>query len=54
MAAGLAGSQVPIAGTLHTLAPETAVEQQDASKEPAKKIIIKHTNEWLREMLHPI
>ena len=36
-AAGLAGSQVVIAGTLCMLAPETTVEQQDALREPAKK-----------------
>ena len=36
VAAGLAGSQVVIAATLRTLAPETIVEQQDASSEPAQ------------------
>ena len=39
MAAGLAGNQVDIAGTLHTLAPEITVEQRDASREPAKMSI---------------
>ena len=31
----LAGSQVPIADSLGTLAPEPTVEQQDAVREPA-------------------